>query len=219
MRITTSALSGVHEMEPSGLGMSSAKIAPLFSLMIIFVAAPAGASSRVAPRWAELTKASHSLPQPMAAASFTLNAAITIGSRWGSVTSTTRTPERNYLVGGVRNSFHLTGRAIDIARRPGVRHADIEASYRNAGFVLVESLDEGDHSHFAFGAIRSGGPNALRAEPRQGMRVRTSGCVTDAKLSNVSLSRRRPDRNDDCVPREEVKEAHSVAAVDAATVQ
>jgi hypothetical protein len=68
------------------------------------------------------------------------------------VTSTYRSPERNRRVGGVRNSFHLSGRAIDIARRPGVSHSAIAAAYRSAGYHLAESLDEGDHSHFAFGS-------------------------------------------------------------------
>ena len=80
-----------------------------------------------------------------------LRGAALIGAQWGRVTSTVRSPEHNRRVGGVRNSFHLSGRAIDIARRPGVRHADIAAALRAAGYVLVESLDEGDHSHFAFG--------------------------------------------------------------------
>jgi hypothetical protein len=75
-----------------------------------------------------------------------------LGAQWGRVTSTYRSPSRNRRVGGVRNSFHLSGRAIDIARRPGVTHAQIAAAYRNAGYYLIESLDEGDHSHFAFGA-------------------------------------------------------------------
>ena len=75
-----------------------------------------------------------------------------IGSNWGQVTSTYRSPEHNRRVGGVANSYHLSGRAIDIARRPGVRHWQIAAAYRNAGYSLAESLDEGDHSHFAFGA-------------------------------------------------------------------
>ena len=73
-----------------------------------------------------------------------------MGSRWGRVTSTYRTPKHNRRVGGVRNSYHLSGRAIDIARRPGVSHAQIAAAFRNAGYQLIESLDEGDHSHFAF---------------------------------------------------------------------
>ena len=75
-----------------------------------------------------------------------------IGSRWGQVTSTYRSPEHNRRVGGVANSYHLRGKAIDIARRPGVSHWQIAAAYRNAGYSLAESLDEGDHSHFAFGA-------------------------------------------------------------------
>src|SRR3989337_178954 len=80
-----------------------------------------------------------------------LSAAASLGSQWGRVTSTWRSRERNRRVGGVRNSFHLSGRAIDIARRPGVSHGQIAAAFRNAGYRLIESLDEGDHSHFAFG--------------------------------------------------------------------
>ena len=74
-----------------------------------------------------------------------------IGARWGQVTSTYRSPAHNRRVGGVANSYHLSNRAIDIARRPGVSHWQIAAAYRNAGYSLAESLDEGDHSHFAFG--------------------------------------------------------------------
>ena len=78
-----------------------------------------------------------------------LNAA-RIGSQLGRVTSMRRTPEHNRRVGGVRNSYHLSGRAIDIARRAGVSHAQIASALRSAGYQLIESLDEGDHSHFAF---------------------------------------------------------------------
>jgi hypothetical protein len=81
-----------------------------------------------------------------------LSAAVRIGAQWGRVTSTLRSAQHNRRVGGVRNSYHLVGRAIDIARRPGVRHHQIAAALRAAGYVLVESLDEGDHSHFAFGS-------------------------------------------------------------------
>ncbi len=82
-----------------------------------------------------------------------------LGAQWGRVTSTVRSPAHNRRVGGVRNSFHLSGRAIDIARRRGVSHAQLAAAYRNAGYYLIESLDEGDHSHFAFG---SAGPARVR---------------------------------------------------------
>jgi hypothetical protein len=80
-----------------------------------------------------------------------LRAAASLGSQWGRVTSTIRSVVHNREVGGVRNSWHLSGRAIDIARRRGVTHAMIAAAFRNAGYDLIESLDEGDHSHFAFG--------------------------------------------------------------------
>jgi len=74
-----------------------------------------------------------------------------IGARWGQVTSTYRSAAHNRRVGGVANSYHLRNRAIDIARRPGVSHWQIAAAFRAAGYNLLESLDEGDHSHFAFG--------------------------------------------------------------------
>lgn len=78
---------------------------------------------------------------------------------FGTVTSIHRTVERNRLVGGVPNSYHLSGRAIDVARKPGVTHAQIAATLRSAGYNLVESLDEGDHSHFAF-ASATASPSA-----------------------------------------------------------
>jgi hypothetical protein len=78
-----------------------------------------------------------------------------LAGRWGVVTSLTRTRERNRAVGGAANSFHLVGRAIDVARRRGVRHEQIDFELRRAGLTLVESLDEGDHSHFAFGSPKA----------------------------------------------------------------
>lgn len=83
-------------------------------------------------------------------AALDMSAVSALGARWGTVTSTYRSPAHNRRVGGMPNSYHLRNRAIDIARRPGVRHHQIAAAYRAAGYRLVESLDEGDHSHFAF---------------------------------------------------------------------
>jgi hypothetical protein len=73
--------------------------------------------------------------------------------RFGVVTSTFRTVAHNRAVGGVPNSYHLSDRAIDIMRNPGVTHRQIEAVLRQAGYDLIESLDERDHSHFAFAAL------------------------------------------------------------------
>ncbi|MBB3764345.1 D-Ala-D-Ala carboxypeptidase family metallohydrolase [Sphingomicrobium lutaoense] len=84
-------------------------------------------------------------------AAFDLGAVASLGGQYGRVTSLRRSPEHNRRVGGVPNSHHIRGRAIDIARRAGVTHGQIDAAYRRAGYRLIESLDEGDHSHFAFG--------------------------------------------------------------------
>ena len=108
-----------------------------------------------------------------------------IGSQWGQVTSTYRSPAHNRRVGGAANSYHLRGRAIDIARRSGVSHWQIAAAYRNAGYSLAESLDEGDHSHFAFGAPKSSGF-------RPQMVIVKSGERTEWRIVYAPLSR---DRN------------------------
>ncbi len=72
-------------------------------------------------------------------------------SAFGTISSIYRTIAHNRAVGGVPDSYHLTGRAIDVVRRPGVTHRMIDAALRAAGFSLIESLDEHNHSHFAFG--------------------------------------------------------------------
>jgi hypothetical protein len=125
--------------------------------------------------------------------------AVELGRKWGVVTSVKRSPEHNRAVGGAENSFHLLGRAVDIARRPGVRHADIDAAYRKAGYVLVESLDEGDHSHFAFGLI---GPSRQPELPNHrqfasGAPAAGANC-TAVGTPAAAQGRRRPDRTDGC---------------------
>jgi len=101
-----------------------------------------------------------------------------IGSRWGRVTSTYRSWAHNRRVGGVANSYHLRNRAIDIARRPGVSHWQIAAAYRAAGYNLLESLDEGDHSHFAFG-----GPGEFKHRgPRPQIVIAKAGEVTEWRI-------------------------------------
>jgi len=107
-----------------------------------------------------------------------------LGAQWGRVTSTYRSPEHNRRVGGVRGSYHLSGRAIDIARRPGVSHWQIAAAFRSAGYNLIESLDEGDHSHFAFG----GAGEIRRRAPRAQMVTASVGEKTEWRIVYAGAS-------------------------------
>jgi hypothetical protein len=106
-----------------------------------------------------------------------------LGGRWGRVTSTYRSPAHNKRVGGVANSYHMANRAIDIARRPGVSHWQIASAYRAAGYNLIESLDEGDHSHFAFG--RPGEYKRRSTAPRPQMVLAKAGEVTEWRIVYV----------------------------------
>jgi hypothetical protein len=107
-----------------------------------------------------------------------MNAVRGIGARWGQVTSTYRSWAHNRRVGGVANSYHLRNRAIDIARRPGVSHWQIASAYRAAGYNLLESLDEGDHSHFAFG-----GPGEYKHHgPRPQIVIAQAGETTEWRI-------------------------------------
>jgi hypothetical protein len=87
---------------------------------------------------------------PLRAASSDLSRANSSAANMGRVTSTYRSPTRKRIVGGGRNSYHLSGRALDVVPRSGVRHRQIEAALLIAGYRLRKSLDEGDHSHFVF---------------------------------------------------------------------
>lgn len=121
-------------------------------------------TTTVRPLGVESAPVSSAVWAPIGGGSGSLNAAARLGAQWGRVTSTWRSVAHNRRVGGVRNSYHLRGRAIDIARRPGVTHSMIAAAFRNAGYYLVESLDEGDHSHFAFSF---GGRDSLTVASRK----------------------------------------------------
>jgi hypothetical protein len=116
------------------------------------------------------------MEQPVGGRAVDMGSVKQIGAQWGQVTSTYRSPQHNRAVGGVANSYHLRGRAIDIARRPGVAHWQIAAAYRDAGYSLAESLDEGDHSHFAFG------PPKRRHKPQAQMVSVAAGEKTEWRI-------------------------------------
>lgn len=86
-----------------------------------------------------------------------------LGQKYGiQPTSVTRTPERNRQVGGVANSYHLTGQAADFVV-PQQQKAQFIQDVRQNGY---EAIDEGDHIHIEPAGRRGGGaPNI--AQPFQ----------------------------------------------------
>lgn len=104
-----------------------------------------------------------------------LDGIASLAAGFGRVTSMRRSAEHNRRVGGVPNSYHLSGRAIDIARYRGVTHGEIAAAMRRSGYRLVEALDEGDHSHFAFDFGRAATP--LRPAMAQSSAGSPSGTI------------------------------------------
>ena len=104
-----------------------------------------------------------------------------VAAEFGVVTSTLRTVAHNREVGGVPNSYHLLGRAVDVVRRAGITHGQIAAALRSAGYVLIESLDEGTHSHFAFAL-----PAPRPADQAQSQKRAASRLVVDEHGSLLS---------------------------------
>jgi hypothetical protein len=62
------------------------------------------------------------------------------------VTSTLRTPARNRAVGGVANSYHLSGQARDSVPPPGMSMAAYAAELRRLN-PDKQVINEGDHVH------------------------------------------------------------------------
>lgn len=126
-----------------------------------------------------------------------------VAASFGTVSSGFRSVAHNRRVGGVPTSYHLVGRAIDVERRRGITHQMIDTALQRAGFVLIESLDERDHSHFAFasalpfsavGASTSMVPAILPSKPL-GPRVLADdhGVLIAASPSLVIAGQPRPE--------------------------
>lgn len=60
----------------------------------------------------------------------------------GFVTSAVRSPEENSAVGGVPNSYHMKGMALDYRKTPNIN--EIDNYWKSKGF---KTIDEGDHLH------------------------------------------------------------------------
>ena len=83
-----------------------------------------------------------------------------------TMTSGTRTPQRNAAVGGVPNSQHLQGTAGDYAVPPAQKAAFM-AQARAQGF---EAIDEGDHVHLEL-PTQAGGQRVLPQQKPQSSEI------------------------------------------------
>lgn len=78
------------------------------------------------------------------------------------VTSDVRTTERNRQVGGVPNSRHMSGEALDLVPPQGMTMAQL-AQETKRRFPQARVINEGDHVHVEWGAQRANPfPNAPR---------------------------------------------------------
>lgn len=66
------------------------------------------------------------------------------------ISSGYRDPKRNRAAGGVANSYHTRGQALDLVPQNGETMAQLEARLRQSGLPLRELLNEGDHVHVAW---------------------------------------------------------------------
>jgi len=67
------------------------------------------------------------------------------------ITSSKRTPEHNAEVGGVPNSQHISGTAVDVVLPQGITFDNFKKALQDSGIKTSELIDEGDHVHVAWG--------------------------------------------------------------------
>ena len=120
--------------------------------LLLLLGSPCVARTAIGHSGARIGGEAPGLRSPANDAARNLGTAARVAAAYGTISSMFRTVAHNRAVGGVDNSYHLQGRAIDVVRRPGVLHIQLQTALQRAGLRLIESLDEGDHSHFAFAA-------------------------------------------------------------------
>jgi hypothetical protein len=79
-----------------------------------------------------------------------VSAAITKIFPGAIITSTTRTPEHNAEVGGVPDSMHLGGQAVDFVLPKGATFDQVKAAVAQSGLQVTELLNEGSHVHIGW---------------------------------------------------------------------
>ncbi len=95
------------------------------------------------------------------------------------VTSRTRSPERNRRVGGVANSQHLTGTAMDVV----IGGADRQRLAKEGRARGYEVIDEGDHLHFE---LPPGGKKQRAASPNTPENVAAMAADLDRTIQELN---------------------------------
>lgn len=99
------------------------------------------------------------------------------------ITSGQRTPGHNAAVGGVPDSQHLDGSAVDFTLPPGKTFADVQAAFTQSGLPASELINEGNHVHWAWGAKpqkQAANGGALLPELPPGQAAYAGGQAKDA---------------------------------------
>ncbi len=93
-------------------------------------------------------------------------------------TSGQRTPEHNAEVGGVPNSQHIPGQALDFVLPKGMTFDQVKTNLQLGRFKATELINEGDHIHVAWGN-KSGTPVSQAAQ----------GYISQADYINLNYSK------------------------------
>lgn len=96
-----------------------------------------------------------------------------------TITSGQRTPEHNAAVGGVPDSMHLSGQAVDFVPPKGTTKEQVAAALDKAGLPHTELIDEGTHIHWGWGGKGDAGQQTSAPSPQY-------ASTTDAVRANFA---------------------------------
>ncbi len=120
------------------------------------------------------------------------SAAIQSAFPGATITSGARTPQHNAEVGGVPDSQHLSGNAVDFVLPKGTTFQQVKDTIAAHGLPASELIDEGTHIHWAWGAK---GQQAGQTYPStvDALRATEDQTLTQAQTDAVRMFPNYPD--------------------------
>lgn len=97
-----------------------------------------------------------------------------------AITSGQRNPGYNAQVGGVPNSQHIPGNAVDFVLPPGKTFADVQRAFQASGLPASELINEGSHIHWGWGDKPQSQASAMLPELPAGQASYMQGQAKDA---------------------------------------